>query len=131
MLGGAFICYEGAGRCYEALWPDAAHAHEATTGAAGQDPAAFEQARIASAIQTDFIHSAEIMALTPATVPEASFWAQAAVLALGGAGITIAVYGAVALLGRRTMPGGAGRRHRARRRSARSAGGWSSACRCC
>jgi len=98
MLGGAFLCYEGAEKIYEALWPDAAHAHEAKTGAAGQDPAAFEQARIASAIQTDFILSAEIMALTLATVPEASFWAQAAVLALVGTGITIAVYGAVALL---------------------------------
>jgi predicted DNA repair protein MutK len=98
MLGGAFLCYEGAEKIYEALWPHAAHAHEAKIGAAGQDSAAFEQARIASAIQTDFILSAEIMALTLSTVPEASFWTQAVVLALVGIGITTAVYGAVALL---------------------------------
>ena len=81
MLGGAFLCYEGAEKIYEALWPHAAHAHEATTGAAGQDPAAFEQARIASAIQTDFILSAEIMAPDLLNVPEASFWTPG-----GGAG---------------------------------------------
>ncbi|MFC7475249.1 DUF808 domain-containing protein [Dankookia sp. GCM10030260] len=97
MLGGAFLCYEGAEKIYEAIWPHAAQAHEAKTGAA-QDPAAFEEARIASAIKTDFILSAEIMALTLSTVPEASFWTQAAVLAVVGIGITIAVYGAVALL---------------------------------
>jgi predicted DNA repair protein MutK len=98
MLGGAFLCYEGAEKIYEALWPHAAHAHEAKTGAAGQDATAFEEARIASAIKTDFILSAEIMALTLSTVPEASFWTQAAVLALVGIGITAAVYGAVALI---------------------------------
>ena len=132
MLGGAFLCYEGAEKIYEALWPHAAHAHEATTGAAGQDPAAFEQARIASAIQTDFILSAEIMALTLSTVPEASFWTQAAVLALVGTGITIAVYGAVALLVKADDAGvalaaGGGPRPDPRR----SAAGWWSGCRCC
>lgn len=98
MLGGAFLCYEGAEKIYEALWPHAAQAHEAKAGAASQDPAAFEEARIASAIKTDFILSAEIMALTLSTVPDSSFWTQAAVLGLVGLGITIAVYGAVALL---------------------------------
>ncbi|MCB4822022.1 DUF808 domain-containing protein [Roseicella aerolata] len=98
MLGGAFLCYEGAEKLYEALWPHAAHEHEAKTGAAPEDPVAFEEARISSAIKTDFILSAEIMALTLATVPEASLWMQAAVLALVGLGITIAVYAAVALI---------------------------------
>lgn len=98
MLGGAFLCYEGAEKTYEALWPHAAHVHEARTGAAGEDPRAFEEARIGSAIKTDFILSAEIMALTLSTVPEASFWMQAAVLALVGIGITVGVYGAVALI---------------------------------
>jgi predicted DNA repair protein MutK len=98
MLGGAFLCYEGAEKLYEALWPHAAHAHEAKTGAVGQDPAAFEAARIRSAIKTDFILSAEIMAMTLATVPESPFWTQAAVLALVGIGITIGVYGVVALI---------------------------------
>lgn len=98
MLGGAFLCYEGAEKLYEAIWPHAAHGHEAKTGAAPADPKAFEEARIASAVKTDFILSAEIMALTLSTVPEAGFWMQAAVLAVVGLGITVAVYGAVALL---------------------------------
>ncbi|TCZ60905.1 DUF808 domain-containing protein [Roseicella aquatilis] len=98
MLGGAFLCYEGAEKVYEALFPHAAHGHEAKTGMAGGNPRAVEEARIASAIKTDFILSAEIMAMTLSTVPDSPFWTQAAVLALVGIGITIAVYGAVALI---------------------------------
>nr|WP_274607391.1 DUF808 domain-containing protein [Paracraurococcus ruber] len=98
MLGGAFLCYEGAEKLYEAIWPHAAQAHEAKTGASPADARALEEARIAAAIKTDFILSAEIMAITLATVPEASFWTQAMVLALVGTGITIVVYAAVALL---------------------------------
>ena len=98
MLGGAFLCYEGAEKIYEALWPHAAHAHEAKTGAAGQDPAAFEQARIASA-HPDRLHPlGRDHGADPADRARGSFWTQAAVLALVGTGITIAVYGAVALL---------------------------------
>ncbi len=98
MLGGAYLCYEGAEKVYEALWPHAAHKHEEAVGLAGQDPAAVEEAKIRSAIQTDFILSAEIMAIALATLPEANFWTQAAVLAAVGLGITVAVYGAVALI---------------------------------
>src|ERR671916_2509532 len=29
MLGGAYLCYEGTEKVYEALWPDSAHHHEA------------------------------------------------------------------------------------------------------
>jgi predicted DNA repair protein MutK len=64
-----------------------------------EDAAAFEQRKIASAIKTDFILSAEIMAITLAAVPEgSSFWMQLAVLAAVGLGITLIVYGAVALI---------------------------------
>lgn len=98
MLGGAYLCYEGTEKVYEALWPHHAHEHEAAIGTAGQDAASFEDERVRSAIQTDFILSAEIMAITLSTVPEASFWTQAAVLAVVGLGITILVYGVVALI---------------------------------
>ena len=54
--------------------------------------------KVASAVKTDFILSAEIMAITLAAVPDASFWMQALVLAVVGSGITIAVYGVVALI---------------------------------
>lgn len=98
MLGGAYLCYEGAEKVYEAAFPHAAHGHEAKVTGAPEDPQAVENQKIASAIQTDFILSAEIMAIALATLPEASFWTQALVLAVVGIGITAAVYGTVALI---------------------------------
>ncbi len=99
MLGGAFLCYEGTEKAYEAIWPHRAHEHEVKVeAAAGRDAPAFEDEKVNGAIKTDFILSAEIMAITLASVPEASFWLQAVVLAVVGLGITVAVYGAVALI---------------------------------
>jgi predicted DNA repair protein MutK len=57
-----------------------------------------EDEKVASAVKTDFILSAEIMAITLAALPASSLWQQAAVLALVGIGITVAVYGVVALI---------------------------------
>lgn len=98
VLGGAFLCYEGAEKVYEALFPHAAHAHEAATGAAPPDPKALEDAKVGGAIRTDFILSAEIMAITLSSVAAASLAMQGMVLAAVGIGITVAVYGAVALI---------------------------------
>ena len=90
MLGGAYLCFEGAEKLIEAFRP---HAQEVP--AAGTEG---EEARIAGAIRTDFILSAEIMALTLSTVADAGVLRQA--LVLGGVGIfiTLGVYGAVALI---------------------------------
>lgn len=98
MVGGAYLAYEGAEKVYEALMPHEAHAHEATLTPTPEDPASLENDKVASAVKTDFILSAEIMAITLAAVPEGTFWEQAAVLAVVGVGITAAVYGAVALI---------------------------------
>ena len=102
MLGGAFLCYEGAEKVFHALFPHRAHEHEVKVGAAKPDTPeelqAFEDQKVAGAIKTDFILSAEIMAIALATMPESSFWTQAVVLAVVGLGITAAVYGAVALI---------------------------------
>jgi predicted DNA repair protein MutK len=96
MLGGAYLCFEGAEKVHEALWPHAAVGHEAAT--AGLDASQIEGQKVAGAIKTDFILSAEIMAITLATVATASFWTQAFVLAFVGVGITAVVYGVVALI---------------------------------
>jgi len=97
MLGGAFLCYEGAEKVYEAIWP---HEKHDEGGAAAGTPAELEERRVRGAIQTDLILSAEIMAITLSTVAEAtsSFWTQAFVLAVVGIGITVGVYGVVALI---------------------------------
>jgi hypothetical protein len=99
MLGGAYLCFEGAEKIAEKLFPHAAHAAEEAAGASGADPVALENEKVAGAIRTDFILSAEIMAITLAAVPaESPFWTQALVLAVVGIGITAAVYGVVALI---------------------------------
>ena len=98
MLGGAYLCYEGAEKVYEALSPHRAHHHEDKTGQIPTDPAALEDSKVNSAIRTDFILSAEIMAIALSTIADASVWTQAAVLAIVGVGMTLVVYGGVALI---------------------------------
>jgi predicted DNA repair protein MutK len=98
MLGGAYLCYEGTEKVYEALWPHAAHHHEAVVGATSDDPQGLEDKKVSGAIKTDFILSAEIMAIALASLPDTSFLGQAAILAVVGIGITVLVYGAVALI---------------------------------
>jgi predicted DNA repair protein MutK len=98
MLGGAFLCYEGAEKVFEAVMPHAAHEHEAHVETVALSAATLEDQKVASAIKTDFILSAEIMAITLAAIPVSSFWMQAVVLAVVGIGITVVVYGGVALI---------------------------------
>ena len=98
MAGGAYLCFEGFEKVWESISP---HAHEPgpdVAAPAPADPAAYEAQMVRGAIKTDFILSAEIMAITLATVPEATLRMQLAVLIGVGIGITALVYGAVALL---------------------------------
>lgn len=98
MLGALYLCYEGAEKVYESLFPHAAHEHEAALEPIATDAQSFEDRKVASAIKTDLILSAEIMTITLGAVPEAGPWAQAAILAVVGVAITIAVYGVVAII---------------------------------
>ncbi|CAH1689017.1 putative Inner membrane protein YedI [Hyphomicrobiales bacterium] len=98
MLGGLYLCYEGAEKIYGLIFPHAAHAHEAEVEPIGIDARSFEDQKVAGAIRTDFILSAEIMTITLGSVPNAGLMTQALVLAVVGVAITIAVYGAVALI---------------------------------
>jgi predicted DNA repair protein MutK len=98
MLGGAYLCYEGAEKIWHALRPAAPHAEQAAPSPGAQDSRRLEDSRVRSAIQTDFILSAEIMALTLASLPPSSTLVQAVILAVVGVGITAVVYGGVALI---------------------------------
>ena len=98
MLGGAYLCYEGTEKVYEALFPHQAHAHEAQLAPVPADLLTMEDQKVASAIKTDFILSAEIMAITLSAIPDGGFWTRAIILALVGTGITFLVYGGVALI---------------------------------
>jgi len=98
MFGGAYLCYEGVEKLFEAIMPHHAHQHEAELGTVALQARTLEDEKVASAIKTDFILSAEIMAITLAALPAGSILMQAIVLALVGIGITVAVYGVVALI---------------------------------
>src|SRR4051812_23296100 len=98
MLGGAYLCYEGVEKVLEAIVAHPAHSHEAKLNGLVSNAQSVEDRRVASAIRTDFILSAEIMAITMAAIPVKSILMQAMVLALVGIGITAAVYGVVALI---------------------------------
>lgn len=96
ILGGAYLSYEGYGKVRELLLPVPPQAP--TTALLPGDATNLEREKIASAIRTDLILSAEVMAITLSTVGEASFAMKATILAVVGLGITIAVYGTVALI---------------------------------
>ncbi|MBU2360562.1 MAG: DUF808 domain-containing protein [Alphaproteobacteria bacterium] len=92
MLGGAYLCFEGAEKILHAFQ------HKQTHSKATGDPAHLEEQKVKGAIKTDFILSAEIMTISLAAITAPSIWLQAAVLAIVGIGITVVVYGAVALI---------------------------------
>lgn len=97
MLGGGYLTYEGAEKLYEAWFPN--DPEELAPGDALEtDNGAMEDEMVGGAIRTDLILSAEIMAITLASVAEKSFFERAVVLAIVGVGITVLVYGVVALI---------------------------------
>jgi hypothetical protein len=94
ICGGAFLCFEGAEKVIEAL----SGGHEEEDSGPIEDAAAFEKERVGSAVRTDFILSAEIMAIALSSVADKALWEQAVVLAFVGIGITFGVYGVVGLI---------------------------------
>ncbi|KAG1667663.1 Inner membrane protein YedI [Nymphon striatum] len=96
MLGGLYLCFEGAEKIY--------HPHKDSHVKVNEieDPAKLEETRVKGAIKTDFILSAEIMTISlngiVAEFPDAGLVMQGATLAVVAIAITIAVYGTVALI---------------------------------
>ncbi|OYY69577.1 MAG: ABC transporter [Sphingomonadales bacterium 28-55-16] len=99
MLGGAYLCFEGAEKVWEKIVP-----HEVENLAeelAELTSAEHEQNMVKGAVRTDFILSAEIMAIAlneVKSLAETSIWLEAGVLAFVAVAITIAVYGVVGLI---------------------------------
>lgn len=96
MLGGAYLCFEGAEKIYHAKF-HSAETH-ATAKVEAIDSRHLEEKKAAGAIKTDFILSAEIMTIALAAIPDSNIWMETATLATVGVGITVAVYGTVALI---------------------------------
>jgi predicted DNA repair protein MutK len=95
MLGGLFLCFEGAEKVIEKL---GGARHGETLEDPIEDIAEFERQRISGAIRTDFILSAEIMAIALNEVADSPLLQRAVILALVGVVITVLVYGAVAFI---------------------------------
>ena len=102
MVGGAFLCFEG----FEKLAHKFLHSKEAdqterqalqeAAASSEVDLAAFEKDKIKGAVRTDFILSAEIIAITLGTVADAPLLQQVVVLSGIAVVMTIGVYGVVA-----------------------------------
>jgi predicted DNA repair protein MutK len=102
MCGGLYLCYEGFEKLAHKLLharSEDARAHAALVKAVA-DPAvdlvAFEKDKIAGAVRTDFILSAEIIVITLGTVSGEPFATRAGVLAVVALLMTVFVYGLVA-----------------------------------
>ncbi|AEC20897.1 hypothetical protein PT7_2357 [Pusillimonas sp. T7-7] len=99
MLGGIYLCYEGVEKVLHSLFhkQDRAHLDPASLAADAPQPVDTpEQDKIKGAIKTDFILSAEIIAITLGTVALASFTTQATVVSVIAIIMTVGVYGFVA-----------------------------------
>lgn len=102
MVGGAFLCYEGFEKLAHKLFhePEEETKHKRDLLAAVANPevdlVAFEKDRIKGAIRTDFVLSAEIIAITLGAAASAPFGTRLAVLVAISAIITVGVYGLVA-----------------------------------
>jgi len=102
MVGGAFLCFEGfeklAHKFLHSKEEDEAHHAELTNALADPsvDLVALERDKVKGAIRTDFVLSAEIIAITLGTVAQASFTTQVTVLVGIAIIMTIGVYGLVA-----------------------------------
>lgn len=100
MIGGAYLCYEGAEKILHRFLPRAKHSphhtHPDSITAQQLDPATIERDKIAGAIRTDFILSAEIIVITLGVVAGQTLSTQVAVLVAISVAMTIGVYGLVA-----------------------------------
>lgn len=117
MVGGAFLCYEGVEKVLHS-WqrmqakrqgtaPAVGHgaampAHEALPSGTAKEQAeriaALEKSKVSGAVRTDFILSAEIIAIALGTVAGEPLIEQAAVLSLVAVLVTVVVYGLVAMI---------------------------------
>ncbi|HHF3195628.1 DUF808 domain-containing protein [Vibrio sp. CCB-PB317] len=97
LIGGLFLCFEGAEKVLEKVFPHS-HPHEEKDELVhtGESIEEYEKRKVAGAIRTDFILSAEIIVIALGTVTGASLVTQILVVSLIAVIMTIGVYGLVA-----------------------------------
>lgn len=103
MLGGAFLCFEGVEKVVHTLQArkhkeDPQVRQQRLEALANQDPMAFERDKVKGAVRTDFILSAEIVAITLGIVAEAPLLNQILILSGIALLVTVGVYGLVGVI---------------------------------
>lgn len=115
MVGGAFLCFEGVEKilhsietrrnghdpeqqAQQAQVQGVAQSSVRTAQARQQDPVAYEKQKVSGAVRTDFILSAEIIAIALGTVSDRPLLEQLLVLVAVAVAITVFVYGVVACI---------------------------------
>lgn len=98
MIGGMFLCFEGYEKVHQMMAPHDAYANPAHAAWTPVDATALEEETVAGAIRTDFILSAEIMAISLASIATQNILMQALVLLTVGLLVTAGVYGLVAII---------------------------------
>ena len=96
MMGGAYLAFEATEKILEKLLHE--HEHEEQLVDAMADPHELEKMQVKGAIRTDFILSAEIMAIALASLEHLTLLTTAIALILVAIAITVGVYGVVALI---------------------------------
>jgi len=96
-LGGLYLCLEGYEKVVQMLG-GASHAKAVAVLAAHPDPVQLEAIKVAGAIRTDFVLSAEIMAIALASIDAPDLWTRALALGIVAVVVTVGVYGTVALI---------------------------------
>ena len=95
MIGGSYLAFEATEKIIEVITGD----HHADAELAAADtPAELEARQVKGAVRTDFILSAEIMAIALNELGELNIYEQAAALALVAIAVTFGVYGVVAII---------------------------------
>jgi len=103
MVGGAFLCFEGVEKVLHSLHArkhkeDPQQAQQRLNAIAKQDPKQYERDKVKGAIRTDFILSAEIVAITLGIVADAPLLNQVLVLSGIAVLVTLGVYGLVGII---------------------------------
>lgn len=98
MIGGAYLAFEATEKILEAVLHDHDHVHDEQLVDAMGDPVELEKMQVKGAIRTDFILSAEIMAIALASLEHLNLMTTAMALIAVALAITAGVYGVVALI---------------------------------
>jgi len=103
MIGGAFLCFEGVEKVLHTFESrkekeSPAARQQRLEALAAADPKAFERDKVKGAVRTDFILSAEIVAITLGIVADAPLLNQVLVLSGIAVLVTIGVYGLVGII---------------------------------